>query len=206
MVVHANGSRQLYGESCGGNGYFGIWLKAEYFSVADRNLIPTGTSLISAGCVVLWGFLSDYFQSRFAFVIIPLVSRSKPCHKLEFSTVTNKSEDFRPYPEWDPRFLATESSPKGVCLLNHCSAADDGGIVWLPLILYLLYYVAPSKFANKFLLRSYSWANEVCADDNEERAVVVSSMNGFQYAVAAWLPILIFTQTMAPTFRKCRIL
>lgn len=30
-------------------------------------------------------------------------------------------------------------------------------------------------------------------------------MNGFQYAVAAWLPILIFPQTMAPTFRKCNL-
>jgi ACS family pantothenate transporter-like MFS transporter len=27
-------------------------------------------------------------------------------------------------------------------------------------------------------------------------------MNGFQYAVAAWLPILIFPQLEAPTFRK----
>jgi ACS family pantothenate transporter-like MFS transporter len=52
------------------------------------------------------------------------------------------------------------------------------------------------------IFASYTWANEVCADDNEERAVVVSSMNGFQYAVAAWLPIVIFPQTMAPTFRK----
>jgi ACS family pantothenate transporter-like MFS transporter len=26
-------------------------------------------------------------------------------------------------------------------------------------------------------------------------------MNGFQYAVAAWLPIVIFPQTMAPSFR-----
>ena len=26
-------------------------------------------------------------------------------------------------------------------------------------------------------------------------------MNGFQYAVAAWLPIVIFPQTMAPRFR-----
>lgn len=51
---------------------------------------------------------------------------------------------------------------------------------------------------------SYTWANEVCAGDNEERAFVISSMNGMQYAVAAWLPILIFPQTMAPTFRKYR--
>lgn len=67
-------TQQLYGESCGGNGYFAIWLKSEGFSVVDRNVIPTGTSLISAACVVLWGFLSDYTGSRFAWVVIPLVS------------------------------------------------------------------------------------------------------------------------------------
>lgn len=49
---------------------------------------------------------------------------------------------------------------------------------------------------------SYTWANEVCADDNEQRALVIGSMNGFQYAVAAWLPILTFPQLESPTFRK----
>lgn len=44
---------QLYGSSCGASSYFAIWLKAENFSVADRNIIPTGTNLISAFCVVL---------------------------------------------------------------------------------------------------------------------------------------------------------
>ncbi|KAJ7075187.1 pantothenate transporter liz1 [Mycena belliarum] len=48
----------------------------------------------------------------------------------------------------------------------------------------------------------YTWANEICKADNEERALVVSSMNGFQYAVAAFLPIVIFPQVEAPTFRK----
>nr|GAT49036.1 pantothenate transporter Liz1 [Mycena chlorophos] len=48
----------------------------------------------------------------------------------------------------------------------------------------------------------YTWANEVCKADNEERALVVSSMNGLQYAVSAWLPIVIFPQTEAPTFRR----
>lgn len=48
---------------------------------------------------------------------------------------------------------------------------------------------------------SYTWANEVCAGDNEERAITISSINGFQYAVAAWLLIVIFPQTMAPSFR-----
>lgn len=49
---------------------------------------------------------------------------------------------------------------------------------------------------------SYTWASEVCAGDNEERALVIGSMNGFQYAVAAWLPIVTFPQLDAPTFRK----
>ncbi|KAL4789071.1 hypothetical protein BDV19DRAFT_395389 [Aspergillus venezuelensis] len=64
----------LYGSSCGGNGYFAIWLKSENYPVAERNVIPiTGTSLISAACVVLWGFLSDYAGSRFAWILVPLV-------------------------------------------------------------------------------------------------------------------------------------
>ncbi|KAI1862829.1 uncharacterized protein JN550_009976 [Neoarthrinium moseri] len=146
----------LYGESCQASGYFGIWLKAENFSVVDRNVIPTGTKLISAFFVILWGFLSDFTGSRFAFIIIPLLLGAIP---------------------------------------NGILAAWPASI--------------PLKEA-AFLLSSihlmtavfYTWANEICADDNEERALVVSSMNGMQYAVDAWMPIVIFPQTMAPTFRR----
>ncbi|CAG8076158.1 unnamed protein product [Penicillium salamii] len=146
----------LYGSSCGASSYFGIWLKSEGFSVVDRNLIPTGTSLISAACVVLWGFLSDYTGSRFAWVLIPLILGLLPNGILAFWPASLQFKEFA--------FLT----------------------------------------ANVQLMTAvfYTWANEVCSGDNEERAVVVSSMNGLQYAVAAWLPILIFPQTMAPTFRK----
>ncbi|KAL5329237.1 hypothetical protein ACEPPN_002747 [Leptodophora sp. 'Broadleaf-Isolate-01'] len=41
---------------------------------------------------------------------------------------------------------------------------------------------------------------EVCRDDNEERAVVAGSMNAMEYAIVAWLPIVVFPQTMAPSF------
>ncbi|KAH7398107.1 pantothenate transporter liz1 [Cadophora sp. MPI-SDFR-AT-0126] len=47
----------------------------------------------------------------------------------------------------------------------------------------------------------FAWAMEVCRDDNEERAVVASSMNAMVYAIVAWLPIVVFPQTMAPDFR-----
>ncbi|KAL4965253.1 major facilitator superfamily domain-containing protein [Aspergillus stella-maris] len=145
----------LYGSSCGGNGYFAIWLKSENYSVAERNVIPTGTSLISAACVVLWGFLSDYTGSRFAWILIPLIWGLIPNGILAF---------------W-PDSLAVKE------------------FAFLTIGMQLMTAVF------------YSWANEICADNNEQRAVVISSMNGFQYAVAAWLPIVIFPQTMAPSFR-----
>jgi ACS family pantothenate transporter-like MFS transporter len=40
--------------------------------MVDRNIIPTGTKLFPGFCIVLWGFLSDYTGSRFAFVFGPL--------------------------------------------------------------------------------------------------------------------------------------
>ncbi|KAB2579275.1 Pantothenate transporter liz1 [Lasiodiplodia theobromae] len=135
--------------------YFGIWLKSEHYSVVDRNIIPTGTNLISATCVVLWGFLSDYTGSRFAFVVGPLTYGLIPNGILAFWPSSIQVKEFA--------FLTC-----GVQLMT-------------------------AVF--------YTWANEICAGDNEERALVISSMNGMQYAVAAWLPIVIFPQTMAPDFR-----
>ncbi|KAF4537444.1 MFS transporter [Lasiodiplodia theobromae] len=145
----------LYGSSCQASSYFGIWLKSEHYSVVDRNIIPTGTNLISATCVVLWGFLSDYTGSRFAFVVGPLTYGLIPNGILAFWPSSIQVKEFA--------FLTC-----GVQLMT-------------------------AVF--------YTWANEICAGDNEERALVISSMNGMQYAVAAWLPIVIFPQTMAPDFR-----
>lgn len=48
----------------------------------------------------------------------------------------------------------------------------------------------------------YAWAHEICADDNEERALVVGSMNQMAYVVQAWLPLIVWRQTDAPEYRK----
>lgn len=103
----------------------------------------------------------------------------------------------RPAPDRNPRLLATELGSERV-RFPHCrSPADDCRIVrGLPstLVKKMARLLTPTY--------SYTWANEVCADNNEQRALVISSMNGFQYAVAAWLPILTFPQLESPTFRK----
>lgn len=146
----------LYGSSNQASMYFGIWLKSEKFSVVDRNLIPTGGNLISAFCILMWGFGSDYTGSRIAFIIGPLIYGLIPNGILAV---------------WPPSLRLKEF------------AFLTAGVQLVTAVFY-------------------TWANEICADDNEERAMVISSMNGMQYAVAAWLPIVIFPQTMAPTFRR----
>ncbi|KAB8305141.1 hypothetical protein EYC80_004435 [Monilinia laxa] len=146
----------LYGTSCAASGYFGIWLKSEKFSVTLRNVIPSGASLISAFCVILWGFGADYTGSRFAFVIGPLTYGLIPNGILAVWPESVKLKEFA--------FLTNGAQ------------------------------IMTAVF--------YAWANEICAGDSEERAIVISSMNGLQYAVAAWLPIVIFPQTEAPTFRR----
>ena len=47
-----------------------------------------------------------------------------------------------------------------------------------------------------------SWAHEICADDNEERAIVIASMNDMAYVLQAWLPLIVWQQVDAPQYRK----
>lgn len=47
-----------------------------------------------------------------------------------------------------------------------------------------------------------SWAHEICSEDNEERALVIGSMNEMAYVFQAWLPLLVWQQVDAPEYRK----
>ncbi|KAJ5811312.1 hypothetical protein N7474_007613 [Penicillium riverlandense] len=47
-----------------------------------------------------------------------------------------------------------------------------------------------------------AWAHEICAGDNEERALVIGSMNEMAYFFQAWLPLIIWLQVDAPQYRK----
>ncbi|CCF59063.1 hypothetical protein KAFR_0G00300 [Kazachstania africana CBS 2517] len=48
----------------------------------------------------------------------------------------------------------------------------------------------------------FAWANIVCHDDIQERAVVLASMNMFSGAVNAWWSILFYAASMVPGFEK----
>ncbi|KAJ5334440.1 hypothetical protein N7452_006843 [Penicillium brevicompactum] len=47
-----------------------------------------------------------------------------------------------------------------------------------------------------------AWAHEICSDDNEERSLVIGSMNELAYVFQAWLPLIVWQQVDAPEYRK----
>ncbi|KAI8717124.1 MFS domain-containing protein [Fusarium sp. LHS14.1] len=49
---------------------------------------------------------------------------------------------------------------------------------------------------------TFAWAHEICNNDNEERALVVGSMNEMAYVFQAWLPLFIWKTTEAPQYPK----
>ncbi|KIR31094.1 hypothetical protein I352_06523 [Cryptococcus deuterogattii MMRL2647] len=61
----------------GGYNYFNLWLKSltnpdgtRRWSVAQINAIPIGGSAIAVAMIWVWGFISDYFQTRWIPVVI----------------------------------------------------------------------------------------------------------------------------------------
>ncbi|KAJ5813179.1 Major facilitator superfamily domain general substrate transporter [Penicillium robsamsonii] len=47
-----------------------------------------------------------------------------------------------------------------------------------------------------------AWAHEICSEDNEERSLVIGSMNEMAYVFQAWLPLVVWQQVHAPEYRK----
>ena len=46
----------------------------------------------------------------------------------------------------------------------------------------------------------YSWANEICAADAEERAIVIAAMNTVGNTFGAWIPLFVWKTTDAPRY------
>uniref|UniRef100_A0A093V4C8 Pantothenate transporter liz1 n=2 Tax=Talaromyces marneffei PM1 TaxID=1077442 RepID=A0A093V4C8_TALMA len=47
-----------------------------------------------------------------------------------------------------------------------------------------------------------AWANEVCGNDSEERAITIAAMNEIAYILQIWLPLLVWQQVDAPRYFK----
>ncbi|KAL0070888.1 hypothetical protein AAF712_002109 [Marasmius tenuissimus] len=62
------------------------------------------------------------------------------------------------------------------------------------------YYLAGASFAGQ--ATTFAWANEICADDDQERAIVLASMNMWNNVVNAWWPLVFYRASDAPRFAK----
>lgn len=69
-----------------------------------------------------------------------------------------------------------------------------------PKVQFTAQYLGGIAYAGQSVF--FSWANIVCHDDLQERAIVLASMNMFSGAVNAWWSILFFSSSMVPRFER----
>ncbi|KAM3161549.1 hypothetical protein ACU8KH_03649 [Lachancea thermotolerans] len=69
-----------------------------------------------------------------------------------------------------------------------------------PAVLFTAQYIGGVCYAGQAVF--FAWANIVCRDDLQERAVVLASMNMFSGAVNAWWSLVFYAATMAPRYER----
>lgn len=92
----------------------------------------------------------------------------------------------------------------------HVSLAIALVVLISPIIQLCQPYAKESVFVAQYLSGvsyaaqtvSFGWANIVCADDLQERAIVISSMNMLGNTMNAWWSIVFFAADTAPRFRN----
>lgn len=67
-------------------------------------------------------------------------------------------------------------------------------------VVFAAHYLSGAAYAGQATF--FAWANVVCSNDLQERAVVLASMNMFSNAVNAWWSILFYGADTAPKFRN----
>ncbi|GBE79336.1 Pantothenate transporter liz1 [Sparassis crispa] len=65
---------------------------------------------------------------------------------------------------------------------------------------FFAYYLAGASYSGQ--ATTFAWANQICYDDDQERAVVLASMNMWNNVINAWWPLIFYRATDAPRFRR----
>ncbi|KAJ5736905.1 major facilitator superfamily domain-containing protein [Penicillium malachiteum] len=93
---------------------------------------------------------------------------------------------------WPPILFASTAN----IIINASLAAWDINIGWKWTCFFL------GGLPNGLGALIMAWATEICGGDNEERAVVIATMNTMGEAVSAWLPLIIWKTVDAPRYHK----
>lgn len=78
-----------------------------------------------------------------------------------------------------------------VAIMIHSAPLNDT-------IVFIAQYLGGVSYAGQSVF--FAWANIVCHDDLQERAIVLASMNMFSGAVNAWWSLLFYNATLVPYF------
>ncbi|GAA5876476.1 hypothetical protein JCM1840_005550 [Sporobolomyces johnsonii] len=67
-------------------------------------------------------------------------------------------------------------------------------------VYYFAFYLSGVSFAGQ--MSNFAWASELCADDDQERGVVVAGMNVISYAFNSWFGVVFFPASSAPRWTQ----
>ncbi|KAI0320642.1 major facilitator superfamily domain-containing protein [Amylostereum chailletii] len=87
-------------------------------------------------------------------------------------------------------YMALACTTAAICLLVWRSPTG---------LKFFAYYIAGASYAGQ--ATTFAWANQICADDDQERAIVLASMNMWNNVLNAWWPIVFYPATDAPRFK-----
>ncbi|KAI5476501.1 pantothenate transporter liz1 [Pseudohyphozyma bogoriensis] len=103
---------------------------------------------------------------------------------------------------------ATRSRWKWMCIAETVALLPIGIVAFSPFDFHNHQLVRLKEFAFLFTTTVFmtpvffTWINEICHENAEERAFMCGAANALFYMVNTWLPILLFPQVTAPTYPK----
>ncbi|KAF8915895.1 MFS general substrate transporter [Mucidula mucida] len=92
--------------------------------------------------------------------------------------------------------------PVLVYMATACIISASCLIVWSSPtgLKFFAFYIAGASFAGQ--ATTFAWANQICADDDQERGIVLASMNLWNNVINAWWSLVFYPATDAPKFHK----
>jgi ACS family pantothenate transporter-like MFS transporter len=174
---------------------FSLWLKARNYSVAL--MVSSHKTLYNEYSLMSPSFLPEHYTYRCS--SCPAYHNHQFCNSERFSPQTclcnvnlNRNRLIR-----SSNSNMVLMSPQALGLISSVLLAIwtiPTGLTWFA------FFIARASTVYGPL--SMTWANEICSDDAEERAMVLGIMNAMGYAMSTWLPILTYPVVDQPQFRK----
>ncbi|KAI0347339.1 MFS general substrate transporter [Trametopsis cervina] len=160
-------------ESFGSNNLMGQWLKSVGgYSVERTDYYPSGMTAFAIASTLIASTWTDATRSRARWPVLVYM-----CVAVLVSSV--------------------------VLLVAQRGTAHTGGEGWTGgkrRLAFFAWYFAGASYAGQ--ATTFAWANQICADDDQERGIVLASMNMWNNVINAWWPLVFYPATDAPRFTK----